>query len=237
MTFCVHFAITRSAVGASESESAPMSAKDWGLSARGTRYLVLFESTYGSTESYAVECAARLGCTCHALHDGETLDTVLSQAMSERIAVIVFSPNYAGKIAGVKAARTLLDGAASKSADGDGNVGDNSGSDREPLTGLAGIALVAVGMTPPAIAREKDVLKGMLGSDADRVARFYLPGNLEYSRLSRVHRSIMWGMVKVLQKKPHPSAVEQNMIDGYGKDTVGVDFTELEPIVEWSRAQ
>lgn len=181
------------------------------LSGHTARYVVFFESTYGATESYAKECARCLGCSCFSLHDADAIAGVLADADSARTVAIVFSPNYAGKIAGVKTAQKLLRG------------------------GVVDVALAAVGMTPLDIAREKDLLAAQLGADANQVARFYLPGNLEYSRLSRVHRSIMWGMVKVLEKKPHPNAAEQNMIDGYGKDTIGVDFAELQPILEWGR--
>lgn len=95
------------------------------------------------------------------------------------------------------------------------------------------LAVVGVGMTLIADAREKDQMKSMVN---ERVARFYLPGRMNYSELSAKHSAIMAGIIKVLRLKPKKSANDKAMIEAYGNDVDNVDFTELERIIDWARA-
>ncbi|MDO5668553.1 MAG: flavodoxin domain-containing protein [Corynebacterium sp.] len=94
------------------------------------------------------------------------------------------------------------------------------------------VAVCAVGMTLLDVARAKDQLKGQV---PEGVARFYLPGRLNYSTMSRKHKMIMWGIIKALKAKREAdrSPNEQAMIDSYDRDTDRVDLSELDPIVEW----
>ncbi|HJG43412.1 flavodoxin domain-containing protein [Corynebacterium phoceense] len=94
------------------------------------------------------------------------------------------------------------------------------------------VAAVAVGMTLLEAAREKDQLAGMVPD----VARFYLPGRMNYSELSAAHRTVMTGIISALKLKPRKSDNERAMIDAYDHDVGRVDFAELAPIVEWARA-
>lgn len=99
------------------------------------------------------------------------------------------------------------------------------------------VAVCAVGMTLIDEARRKDQMAGML-SDRPEVARFYLPGRLEYSTMNRKHRMIMWGIIKALRARPESarSDNDQAMIDSYDRDTDRVDLSELDGVVEWARA-
>lgn len=162
--------------------------------------LVIYNSTYGSTERYAKEFARR-----HDAQVSELGDVTLADDVTE---LVVFSPNYAGQSAGAK----WLAG--------------------QDLTGKRA-ALAVVGMTLVEEAREKDGLAGALGSDADAVTRFYLPGALLYSRLNRVHKATMWTMTKMLKAKKNRSANEEAMVRGYNTDEDRVDFAELDPIDAW----
>jgi len=94
------------------------------------------------------------------------------------------------------------------------------------------VAVCAVGMTLIDVARAKDQLKGQV---PDGVARFYLPGRLDYSTMNRKHRMIMWGIVKALKAKKEAdrSPNDQAMIDSYDTDTDRVDLNELDAVVEW----
>lgn len=100
--------------------------------------------------------------------------------------------------------------------------------------GARPVAVCAVGMTLPDEARQKDQMARTL-STKPGVARFYLPGRLDYSTLSRKHRMIMWGLVGALKARPESSrsANERAMIEAYDRDTDRVDLAELDPVVEW----
>lgn len=94
------------------------------------------------------------------------------------------------------------------------------------------VAVCAVGMTLLDVARAKDQLKGMVPAG---VARFYLPGRLSYSTMSRKHRMIMWGIIKALRAKREAdrSPNDRAMIDSHDRDTDLVDLQELDAVVAW----
>lgn len=96
------------------------------------------------------------------------------------------------------------------------------------------VACVAVGMTLVEEARRKDQMAGILGAKAEHTQRFYLPGALNYSRISTAHRQIMRGIVAALRLKPGKSENERAMIQAYNKDVDRVDLGELEPLVRWA---
>ncbi|WKD61549.1 Flavodoxin domain protein [Corynebacterium ciconiae DSM 44920] len=160
---------------------------------------IVFSSTYGSTERYARELAARVGASCI------TLDDATSQP-PHRGPVVIVSPNYAGQFRGVDLARSVAH------------------------QGVP-VAFAAVGMTPLSQARAKDQLLGVL--ECASIERFYLPGRLAYSEISRVHRAALWTLTKVLRAKTSLSVAEQELLDGYGKDISRIDFAELDPIEAW----
>lgn len=99
-------------------------------------------------------------------------------------------------------------------------------------TGRA-LAVVGVGMTLLDDARKKDQMKSLVD---DTVARFYLPGRMNYSELTAKHSAIMASIIKMIKLKPKKTANDKAMIEAYGKDVDRVDFTELERIIDWARA-
>lgn len=99
-------------------------------------------------------------------------------------------------------------------------------------TGRA-LAVVGVGMTLVEPAREKDQMKNLVD---DTVARFYLPGRMNYSELTSKHSAMMAGIIKMIKLKPKKTANDKAMIEAYGKDVDRVDYSELERIIDWARA-
>ncbi|MFV8380597.1 hypothetical protein HW450_02920 [Corynebacterium hindlerae] len=122
--------------------------------------------------------------------------------------MVVFSPNYAGTCEGVKWLQ------------------------HQDLSG-AKVALAVVGMTLTEEVRTKDPMADALGEKATQVTRFYLPGRLAYSSLTRVHKAAMWGLHKMLQAKKHRSPNEEAMLQDYNTDVDRVDFSELDAIDQW----
>lgn len=97
------------------------------------------------------------------------------------------------------------------------------------------LALVTVGMTPVDAARHDDASGTLLGDRAGQVTRFYLPGRLNYSKLTTAHRWTMKALVGALRLKRERTENEQAMVDSYGRDTDRVDLTLLDPVVEWAQ--
>lgn len=168
--------------------------------------LIGYHSFYGSTKEYAQECAQRLGALA------QPIEEVIAQVAADPTAtVILFAPTHAGQSEAVKAI---------------------------PKLKLASqpVAVVTVGMTLLDELRASDPMARPLGELADRVKRFYLPGRMNYSELSGVHRAAMWTIHQMLKAKKNKSANEQAMFDDYNLDVSRMNFGELDPIVAWAKS-
>ncbi|MCX7540692.1 flavodoxin domain-containing protein [Corynebacterium antarcticum] len=165
---------------------------------------VIFDSTYGSTEQYARSFAERLGVIPIALGDAPSAVGQLPGTGP----VVVFSPNYANQINGAKWLR---------------------GND----LGGRPTALAVVGMSVSTWVREQDVAAKALGDNAGRVTRFYLPGRLMHSQLSRVHRGALWSLNQMLRRKSNRNENEEEIVRQYGRDIDRVDDAELGPVEQW----
>lgn len=166
--------------------------------------VVAFESTYGSTRQYAQELATRLGTQALSFHDAAA-----ALAADPDATLMVLSPVHGPMNAGAKFISEL---------------------DLKSLQ----VALCTVGMTLDELATKKDGAAKSLGSKADKVARFYLPGRLNYSELSQAHRSTMWTVVNMLKVKPMKSDNDRMMIDTFDRDVDRVDLRRLDAVVEWA---
>lgn len=170
--------------------------------------LILYSTVYGSTQGYAEELARRLDTTAHTLDDAPAL----LESNPEVQTVIVLSPVFGPAVAGatfIKDSQGLLQGRR--------------------------VALASVGMTLTDHARDKDSSARLLGDAADATTRFYLPGRLYYSEISRVHKGVLWSIVNMLKGKINRNANDNNMIDTYNTDVDRVDYAELDAIAEWVR--
>ncbi|WKD59555.1 flavodoxin domain-containing protein [Corynebacterium caspium] len=165
---------------------------------------IIYHSVYGSTQNYAEYLAAELGAELFSM---KAAKKALIQAQKNAGPVIIMAPTYGPHNAMIDFIR------------------DNY------FYGLP-VAAVAVGMTLPEIAREKDNLANQLPKDC---ARFYLPGRLNYSAISQTHRSVMFSLISALRLKPRKNPNDRAMIAGYDKDTDNVDFGELAGIIAWVR--
>ena len=168
--------------------------------------VVTFESTYGSTRDYAEELAERLNTQALSYEDAKAALVADPEA-----AVIVLGPVHGPSNAGVDFIKST------------------------PLEGHR-VALCTVGMTLDEVAVAKDGAKGPLGDKAEAVTRFYLPGRMNYSELSQAHRSVMWTVVKMLKMKPKKNDNDRMMIETFDTDVDRVDFSRLDPVVDWAHA-
>ena len=167
---------------------------------------ILFESQYGSTKQYAEELAQRLNTSAEPLRDAGV------PAGDDPIIVMsyVHGPT-------LPAAAWIAEHA------------------KELDLGARPVAVAAVGMSLSDYARERDQVGHMLGSRADHVKRFYLPGRLNYSELSGTHGKVMTGIITAIRLKPGKSDNDRSMISSYNRDVDRVDVDELGPIVAWAK--
>lgn len=165
---------------------------------------VYYSSYYGSTREYAEALAERLGTTAERIPE-------LAAAIAPQGPIVVLSPAHGPLNDGATFVLSLADDIL----------------EHHP------VALATVGMTLDEEAVAKDATAGLLNKGADRVARFYLPGRLNYSELSTQHAMLMKGLISALRLKPKKSDNEKNMIATYGEDVDRVDLSRLDPLVAW----
>lgn len=167
---------------------------------------VFYQSFYGSTRQYAEALAQRLGAVAQEIPEDPSHIDVPAAAP-----LIVLSPVHGPAVAGADLLKKL------------------------DLTDTPA-ALCTVGMTLSGEARDKDRSAGLLGDKKDAVTRFYLPGRMNYSELTGKHRTIMRTIITAIRMKPGKSDNDRAMIDAYDRDVDRVDLAELDPVVEWARA-
>lgn len=168
---------------------------------------VYYASFYGSTKQYADALAAQLGVNPQEISDKSA--SLIDAAAADPIAVL--APIHGPAHAGVKLIKELP----------------------EDVVRRRPIALATVGMTLEHVAYDQDPAGKLLGNRATAAHRFYLPGRLFYSELSRKHRNIMKGVVTAMKVMRSSGENERMMIETYRKDVDRVDLTRIEPIAQW----
>lgn len=173
--------------------------------------LVLYGSHYGWTREYATWIAEDLGGT--ALSLTETAPEDLGPAET----VVIGASDYAGR-----------------------------------LTHADAVVRLAPSLTGKKLAYFTVSFSGELGSSADKLdavlaknlgAAFdpeaptaHFRGGMDYSRLSRTHRTAMMGVRTLLKSKPHKSVTDQQMLDCYGGAADYAEQASIAPFVERVRA-
>jgi len=89
--------------------------------------------------------------------------------------------------------------------------------------------------------REKlyaDLAKAM-GPAVERVKVFFLRGVLDYAKMGLKHKTMMWLLVKYLQRKPEeelPKDADQ-LIATYGGRVSFMDKNSIEPLVRYAKGE
>lgn len=175
---------------------------------------VIYQSKYGSTETYAKWLSEDLGA------DLLVANQVKLDDLQPYDTIVYGGGLYAGSVNGV----ALL----TKNAE---RIQDKS------------IYLFIVGasdMTSPEIVSSiRSSLKQTLPPTLLAQAHIYhLRGGMRYSKMSFVHRTMMHMMIKMLRKKPEQElrADEKGMLETYGQDIDFTDRTAIAPLVADIRA-
>lgn len=169
--------------------------------------LVLFRSYYGSTLQYAQWLAQSLSCPCFDVRK------VPKSALIHHDPIVFGGGLYAGKMAGASA---LLR--------------------EEALLLDKHLVVFTVGASDPTDTSKYAQLIEKTFSPALRAqtAFFHLRGNLEYSKMSFQHRTMMKLLKKMVEKMPpqQRSQKDQDILSTFGVDTYFVDESALAPILD-----
>ncbi len=168
---------------------------------------IFYASFYGSTKQYADALAAQFGVNPQEINENSA--SLIDASTADPI--VILAPIHGPSHPGVKLIKELPEDVVK----------------RRP------IALATVGMTLEHVAYDQDPTGRLLGDRAGYIHRFYLPGRLFYSELSRKHRNIMKGVVSAMKMLRSSGENERMMIETYRKDVDRVDLGKLAPVAAW----
>lgn len=142
-----------------------------------------------------------------ASRTGLVLQSVNSALIPSADLVIHFGGLYAGKMSGLK---TVL----------------------KKLSKDACLIVVTVGIADPEERENRQRIESLISPQLSQhdSRLFCLRGCLDYSRLSAVHRAMMWALVKMIRRKEEKSAEDEGILATYGKRADFTDFSTLEPV-------
>ena len=168
-------------------------------------YIVTYSSKYGSTEKYAKWIGEALSCEVKKIKD------VRSGMLQNYDVVIHGGSLYAGGVGGLKRLVELYPEIR----------------DKKLIVFTCG---VADPMSPKNIAHiEAGVAKAVPEDMYGHMKQFHLRGGIDYSRLSPVHRMMMWMLCSTMKKKGYDTLSDEDklMLDTYGKE---IDFSDRSTI-------
>lgn len=168
---------------------------------------IFYASFYGSTKQYADALAAQFGVNPQEINENSA--SLIDASTADPI--VILAPIHGPSHPGVKLIKELP----------------------EDVVKCRPIALATVGMTLEHVAYDQDPTGRLLGDRAGYIHRFYLPGRLFYSELSRKHRNIMKGVVSAMKMLRSNGENERMMIETYRKDVDRVDLGKLAPVAAW----
>ena len=170
------------------------------------KIVVLYQSQYGFTKRYAELIAKEVGV--QAVEVG-------AFDFSSDYDVLVFGGGlYAGQVNGLK---TLL-------------------AHQEEIQHKK-LILFTVGLADPA---DELVQKNVTGSVKkqmpegmyDGIRHFLLQGGIDYTKLTFIHKSMMWMLKAVLSLKKNKTDSDRAVIEGYGKNADLVSEDSIKPLLD-----
>lgn len=175
--------------------------------------LVVYRSRYGHARSYARWLSEDL--------DADLID--LAEIPAPRFdganAVVLVTPIYVGGLVGAK----------------------EFASQAELAPGAALVG-VTVGASDPANPKNLDAYRSMIAKRfseplRSRMRWFHLRGGIDYPKLSRLHRFLMWGVTRKAKRDAAKGDEEaQALVDTYGTVVDFRDRSAIAPIVDHIRS-
>ncbi|WP_018296471.1 flavodoxin domain-containing protein [Corynebacterium lubricantis] len=174
--------------------------------------VITYRSHYGHSKSYAEWLSEELG---GALFD---LDATPYPNISQASAVVLVCPIYARGLLGAKEFAKLVD--------------------KSPQIPLIGVTVCA---SDPENPKNVNAYRSVIDSAfpesiRSRMTWFHVRGGLDYPRMSRRHRAMMWIVTRLAKRQAAKGDHEsQMMYESYGKVIDFRDPSAIKPIVEHVR--
>lgn len=174
--------------------------------------ILFYRSQYGSTKQYAEWIQDELGCTM------DSFDKMNSYEMADYDLIIMGESVYAGQMKSPKTLAKIVE----------------KYPDKDYIFFMVGVADMEDEGN-----REKlygDLARTM-GASVEKVDVFFFRGDLDYTKMGRVHKTMMWMLTKRLKSMKEedlPKDADQ-LIASYGKKTEFLDPKYIVPLIDHVR--
>lgn len=170
--------------------------------------IVIYTSKYGSTKKYAQWIAEALNCPAKSLKD------VSAEELAASDTIIYGGGLYAGTVAGLKKFLSRLASPTNKK-----------------------LVLCMVGMTNPTqTSFYKEITERNLPAEWKDIFKvFALHGDLQFSKMSVLHKLVMRMPKSMAEKKPQAERTEDDkyFIENFGRDVIWSGREQIKPVVNY----
>lgn len=174
--------------------------------------LILYRSLYGSTEQYARWIQEELSAEL------DIVENLGKHSLEDYELIIVGEGVYAGQLKAAKQIVPIIE----------------KYPDKKYIFFIVGIADME-----DAENREKlygDLARAM-GAAIEKIKVFFLRGVLDYAKKNIKHKTMMWMLVKYLQRKDEKDLPKDadKLIGSYGGKVSFIDKNSIKPLIEYAR--
>ena len=170
--------------------------------------IIIYGSKYGSAKKYAENLSEKMNIPCVSYQDVKNINDYST--------IIYIGALYAGGVTGMT--KTLK------------KISDTNGKK---------IIVVTVGISDPTYDKNVEFIrKGLyqqLPAELHSITSvFHLRGNIDYSRLSFMHRTMMRFVYKKVKSIPEEQRREEDksMLETYNKKAEFIDFSSLDKMIQ-----
>lgn len=174
------------------------------------KYIVTYSSKYGSTQKYAKWIGEALSC------EVKDIKSVRSGMLQNYDVIIHGGSLYAGGVSGMRQLIKLYPEIRDKK-----------------------LILFTCGLADPTSPQnvmhiESSIAKAVPEDMYDHMKQFHFRGGIDYSRLSPVHRLMMWMLCQTMKKRGVDQLSDEDklMLDTYGKKIDFSDQSTIKMLVE-----
>lgn len=175
------------------------------------RIVVVYKSITGFTKRYAQWIAEAIDC------DIKEISNVSGATLQQYDTVIYGGGLYAGGVSGMKKLVKLYPAI----------------SDKELILFTCGVANTELSEN---IKHIEDGISKVIPKDMHTcMKQFHLRGGIDYSKLSVIHRMMMWMLCRTVKKKGYEnlSGDDKMIVDTYGKRVDFSDQKTIKPILDY----
>lgn len=178
------------------------------------KYIVTYESKYGSTQKYAKWIGEALSC------EVRDIKNVPSDMLKHYDVIIHGGSLYAGGVSGMKQLIKMYPEISDKK-----------------------LVLFTCGLADPTSQQnvthiENSVAKAVPEEMYESMKQFHLRGGIDYRRLSLIHKVMMWMLCQTMKKKGYDNLSDDDklMLDTYGKKIDFSDQSTINTLVDYVKS-